>query len=194
MGAINTGRGQWSGVHQPSSVEKHTMSKVRQPRCVCWVLTNAALHGKCVGMLWLALGHLLGDGHQWKLGLLSFAVRVHQLQEGWNGGGDSHGEPGEVSHLQKGTQDVRPERPWHACLELPSVCHCVLQVKQALECKGNIPSCCNSRSVKILSGQNHFTDTSDRATCSLMSEAWLRQTIWRQIRLKCTLSTVHMFV
>lgn len=84
----------------------------------------------------------------------------------------------------------------HACFQLPSVCPSVLQVKLALGWKGNIPRCCkcNSCGDKILSEESQLTETSDRATCSLMPQAWLRQTIWRQTRLKCTLSTVYMFV
>lgn len=60
-----------------------------------------------MGMLSLGLDHLLGDGHQWKLSLFSFAAGMQQLQGGWNGGGDNHREAGAVGHLKKGTQDVR---------------------------------------------------------------------------------------
>lgn len=103
---------------------------------------------------------------------------------------------GSPKERHTGCQGVRPESPWHGCFQLPSVCHSMLQVKQALEQKDNVPSgCkCNCCSVEILSGENHLTDTSDRATSSLMTKARLRQTVRKQTKLKCTLSTVYMFV
>lgn len=90
-----------------SAIFRVEIHNVKSLRCVFWVLTTAALLGKCVGMLSLALGHLLGNGHQWELGLMSFAVRIHQLQGGWDGGSDKHREPSAVGHLKKGTQGVR---------------------------------------------------------------------------------------
>lgn len=111
LGAINMNRGQWFGVHQPSSVWEHTMSKARQlevrvlganNRCLAWEMYGNTPRLTCL---------LLGDGHHWKPGPPSFAGRIHQLCQNsgkkYRGGCGKDGVPSGEGHLKKGTQYLR---------------------------------------------------------------------------------------
>lgn len=156
---------------------------------------------------WLALGHPLGDGHQWNQVPLAFALRIHCLCQksdkkykggcgkGWWWWWQPRGAQGEdETEIHTASQDIRPVSPWHVCLLFLCVWCCAGDVKQPLKQKGNIAHCCkrNCCKVNILSSWNHLTDASQRTTCFLMRKAWLMQSIWRQAKLQPILSTVCM--
>lgn len=157
MGAINMDRRQWSGVHRPPSMWKHTMSKAGQLEVCVLGANKCCLAWEMYGNALTCLGPLSGRWAPVETRSLVLCCQDPSASgrvEWWWWQPWRAKCGGSPKERHTGCQDVRPESSWHACFWLPSVCHCMLEVKEALEQKDSIPTCCecNSCSIKILYG------------------------------------------